>query len=282
MGADMDVGPLLRRMQERGRSTARAAVLDGALGVGDALLDRAVVIMIARNPEAHRAGHEGFAERILPIHRGDGEIAVAAAIGVLALADPALHAPEIGQHVRIAPVAIAHLRPGVEILALAAVVDVTVDRGRAAERLAARRIDAAASGPRARLLLVGPVDALHVEGLDETGRQMDVGMPIPRPGLEHADAGRGVFAEPVGEHAAGGARAHDHIVESIHVIGSGVATAASRSIDMSDAPSPSAIRGDDAVDDRVAQRAIRRDLVVAQDAVEFCPRAARCRAGSGG
>ena len=205
-------------MQERGRRTDAPAVLDGALGVGHALLDRAVVIGVFRDAERDRAGHERLAQRILPVHGGDGEIAVAPAIGVLALADAPLQPLEIGQHVRIAPAAVADLRPGVEILALAAVVDVAVDRGGAAERLAARRVDAAAAGPGPRLLLVGPVDALHVKGLDETRRQMDVGMPILRPGLEHADAGAGVFAQPVGQHRARGTRAHDHVIECIHVV----------------------------------------------------------------
>ena len=132
-------------------------------------------------PRLIGAGHERLAERILPVHRGDGEIAVASAISVVALADAPLQPLEIGQHIRIAPAAITELRPGVEILALAAIVDVAVDRGRAAERLAARRIDAAAAGPGPRLLLVGPVDALHVEGLDEAGRQMDVGVPVAGP-----------------------------------------------------------------------------------------------------
>src|ERR1700687_4504126 len=146
--------------------------------------------------------HERLAERIPPVHGGDGQIAVAPAIGVLALADPPLQPLEIRQHIRIAPAAIAELRPGVEILALAAVVDVTVDRGSAAERLAARRVDAAAPGPRTRLLLVSPVDALHVKGLDEAGRQMDVGMPVAGSGFEHADAGIGVLPQSVGEHAS--------------------------------------------------------------------------------
>src|SRR3979411_249590 len=129
--------------------------------------------------------HERLAERILPVHGGDGQIAVAPAIGVFALPDAAFQPPEIGQHIRIAPAALAELRPGVEILALAAVIDMTVDRRRAAEGLAARCIDAAAAGPRTGLLLVGPVDALHVEGLDEARGPMDVGMAIARARLQH-------------------------------------------------------------------------------------------------
>ncbi len=217
----MDIGPLPRRMQERGRGADSQPVLDGALDVGHAFLDRAVVIGVARNPEAQRAGHERLAQRIAPVHGGDNEVAVAPAKRVVALADAPLQPLEIGQHVRIAPAAVAELRPGVEILALAAIIDMAVDRGRAAERLAARRVDAAAAGPGTRLLLVGPVHALHMEGLDEAGRQMDVRMPVPRPGFEHADAGAGIFAQPVGEHATRRAGADNHIIESIHEMLSG-------------------------------------------------------------
>jgi len=47
---------------------------------------------------------------------------------VVADADPPLAALEVGQDVDIAPAAIAALRPVVEILPLAAVVDHAVDR----------------------------------------------------------------------------------------------------------------------------------------------------------
>src|SRR5258708_22873735 len=120
----------------------------------------------------------------------------------------------------MAPPAFADSGHGVKFLPWAAVVDVAVDKRRPAKRLAVRRIEAAAAGPGPRLLLVGPVDALHMECLDEAGRQMDVGMPVPAPRFEHADTGAGIFAEAVGEHAARGARAHDHIIERFHITGS--------------------------------------------------------------
>src|SRR5260370_29857600 len=167
----MDIRPFHRRVQKGGGSSDPQAILDRTLGVGYAFLERAVVIGVARNAETDGAGHERLAERILPVHGGDGQIAVTPAIGILAFADAPLQPLEIRQHIRIAPAAIAELRPGVEILALAAVVDVTVDRGGAAEGLAARRVDAAAPGPGTPLLLVSPVDAPHVKGLDEARRQ---------------------------------------------------------------------------------------------------------------
>jgi len=46
---------------------------------------------------------------------------------------------------------------------------------------------------------------------------MDIGMPVPASCFEHADTGAGIFAEAVGEHAARGARANDHIIERFHI-----------------------------------------------------------------
>ena len=215
-GAHRDIAALHRRMQERGRGADAAAFVNGALRVGDAFLGGAVVILVARNAEALRTGDEGFAQRIAPVDIGDGEIAVAAVIGVLALADASLQPLEVGQHVGIAPAPIADLRPGIEVAALAAIIDVAVDRRGAAERLAARREDAAAGGVLARLLRITPVDARVIECLDETGRQMNVRMPVGGTGLEHANACGRVFAQAVGENAAGRAGADDHIVERVH------------------------------------------------------------------
>src|SRR4029077_9490326 len=218
MRTNMDIAALARGMQESLCCAAAKAVLDRALGVRDAFLDCAVVIGIARDAEADGARHEGLAQRILPVHGGDGETALAPAIFVIALADAALQSFEIGQHVRIAPAAIAELCPGIEIQTLAAIEDVAVDRGRAAERLAARRVDAAATRPGAHFLLIRPVDAAHMEGLDEAGGQMNVGMPIARARFQHADAHRRIFAEPVGQYAAGRACANNYIIESIHAV----------------------------------------------------------------
>src|SRR3954447_468786 len=83
--------------------------------------------------------------------------------------------------------------------------------------LRARRVDAAAARPWTGLLLVGPVDALHVKRLDEAGRQVNVGMPVAGTRFEHADAGGCILAEPIGEHASRGARADDHIIERFHL-----------------------------------------------------------------
>src|SRR5262249_15057317 len=114
MGAHIDIAPALCRIQEGGRRADAQPVPDRALAIGYAFLGCAAVVGVARDTERNRALHESFAEPVVPLHGGDGERAVAAAIGLVARTDPFLHAPEIGQHVGIAPAAIAHLRPGVE------------------------------------------------------------------------------------------------------------------------------------------------------------------------
>ena len=211
-----DVAALHRRVQERGRRAHAPPVVDGALRVGHAFLDGTVVVAVARNAEAHGACDEGLAQRITPVDVGDGQRPVAPAIGGVAVADAALQPLEVGQHVGIAPAAVAELRPGVEVIALAPIVDMAVDRRRAAERLAAWRENAAAGGALGRLLRIAPVDAGVVEGLDEARRDMDVGVPVGGTGFEHADACCRVFAEAVGEHTAGRARADDDVIERVH------------------------------------------------------------------
>src|SRR3546814_20208664 len=95
--------------------------------------------------------------------------AVAAAKGVVA-AQSLLPAPEVGQAVGIAPAAVAALPPAVEIHALAAVVEVAVDRAGAAQRLPARRPAPPPAGPPARPPVVKPITRRIAHGLHETGR----------------------------------------------------------------------------------------------------------------
>ncbi len=216
MGDDVQVGAAHGRAQKRARGADAAAVLDGALGVGDAFLDGAVVVRVAGDAEGGGALDEGLAERVAPVDVGDREVAFAAAVGGVAIAEAALHALEVGEHIGVAPAAIAELRPGIEVHALAAIVDVAVDGAGAAERLAARRGDASAAGPLARLHPVEPVHARVVVGLDETGRNMDEGVPVAGAGLQHQHGRRAVLAQPVGEHAAGRTRPDDDVVEGLH------------------------------------------------------------------
>ena len=121
-------------------SCLRAVIV---LGVGDAdlagRLDQRVV---------DRAGLVAF---------GDLQRAVAAAVFVVGVALVAFHVAEDRQHLAIAPAAIAELRPGVVVLRLAAHEDHAVDRGRAAQQLAARNGNAALAGALVGLRRIQPV-----------------------------------------------------------------------------------------------------------------------------
>src|SRR5690606_29783423 len=63
-----------------------------------------------------------------------------------------------------------------------------------------------------RRRVVIPVDALAVDQLRQSRRHVDEGMPVARAGLEQQHAHAGVFAQPVGEHAAGGTGTDDDVV----------------------------------------------------------------------
>ena len=107
----------------------------------------------------------------------DAERAGAAAPGVLALRER-LHALEVGQHVRVGPALGALALPAVVVAAVAAHVGHHVDRGRAAEHLAAHRLDLAAAHVRLGLVVVAPVEHLVVVQLAEPQRDLDVGVIV--------------------------------------------------------------------------------------------------------
>ncbi len=142
-GSDLEVLALQGRTQEGIGRADPAAVQHVALDVAHALLDRAVIVGIARDAVLDAPFDERLGQRVAPIEVGDRQRALGAAVErVAALA--LLHPAEIGQHVGIAPAAIAALGPMVEVSRLAAVPDHAVDRRGPAERLAARRINPAA------------------------------------------------------------------------------------------------------------------------------------------
>src|SRR5262249_1840775 len=155
--------------------------------VADALLPGAVVVGVFRDAEADGAGDERLADRVVPADVADHQRAVAAAVGIVAVADSLLGPAEVGQHLGEAPAAVAALRPAVEVGGLAAVVDVAVDRARAAQRLALGAEQLAAGRPLVALDHQAPGDARAHQRFHEAGRDVDVGIPVAAPGLQQAD-----------------------------------------------------------------------------------------------
>ena len=158
MRAHVDVAPLHGRSQVGPRGAHPTVAVDAALKVADSFLPLAVVVRVAWNPDALGPRNERLAQGMAPVEVLDHELALAAPEPIVARPDTALAALEVGEHVGIAPPSVAELRPGVEVHALATVVDVTVDRARSPERLAPRLPDPASRGALARLGLVEPVD----------------------------------------------------------------------------------------------------------------------------
>ena len=99
---------------------------------------------------------EGGIERIAHVAAAGVQRPVAAAIPVRAMRR-CLRLSEIGQHVAIGPAACSASVPAVEIRRIAAHIDHAVDRGRAAQNLAARHMQAAVVQVRLGLRMEPPV-----------------------------------------------------------------------------------------------------------------------------
>jgi hypothetical protein len=113
-----------------------------------AWLAGAVVIRVVPDADLRRRLDDRREKRIAPFRVGDAQRALATAKAIVALAGIAFHALEEGQDLRVAPAAVAHLRPGIEVLGLAANKHHSVNRAGTAEQFAARHREPAAVGAR--------------------------------------------------------------------------------------------------------------------------------------
>ena len=216
MGAHLDreILPLHRRMQIADRGRAALAVADGILAAAEALA-RAAVVVVGDRQAGHARGFEpGGEHRVRGLGPLHADVAAGAAILALAVL-PALDALEVGQHVRIGPAERALLRPAVVVGRIAAGEGHDVDRGRAAQHLAAHLLDAAAVEVRIGLGLIAPVVHLVFVQLAEPDRDVDQRIEVAAAGFEQQHARVRVLRQAVGEHAAGGAAADDDVVVGV-------------------------------------------------------------------
>ena len=210
-GLHLQVGPPPRRPQIGPRRRRAPAVPDGVLAAAEALLVRAVVVGIARKAGGRAGLHPGIEQRVGGLGELRAERAAAAAPGILA-ALPAFAALEIRQHVRIGPAARAVLRPAVVIGAIAARIGHHVDGGRAAQHLAAHRLDAPPVESRLGLGRIAPIVHAVIVHLAHAERNVDERIAVRPAGLQQQHARARVLAQPVGQHAAGRAGADDDVV----------------------------------------------------------------------
>ena len=119
---------------------------------------------------------------------------------------------EIGQDIVPAPADIAQLAPVVVIGRLAAHVDHAVDRGAAAEQLAARIDQGASVETWLRLGLHHPVGARIADAVQIADRDMHPVIVVAAACFQQQDARGGILRQTVGQHAAGCAAADDDVV----------------------------------------------------------------------
>ena len=104
----------------------------------------------------------------------------------------------------------------VEVARMAAHIDHAVDRGRAADHLAARRRQHAAAEMRLRLAGKAPVVEAHVERDRQRRRHLDQRPDIGAAKLDDDDRMLAVFRQPVGHGRAGRAGADDDEIRFKH------------------------------------------------------------------
>src|SRR5579859_4038254 len=170
VGAYIQTSCGFRRMQEHTRCRMAPATMDRALEVANAgLVVAAVVVGATRDPHTDRAGHECLADRMEPIHGGNWQVAVATMDPIIPNPNPAFGALVVGQHIDIAPAAIAALRPAIQIGPLAAVVDHAVDRTGPTQRATLGRRDRTTAAALGWLCLELPSVVRVEQDLDEAG-----------------------------------------------------------------------------------------------------------------
>ena len=211
----MEILPLADRIEIAPRRAHAAALGDRRLAHGDAVLPGAVVVGIVLDPDFACGPDQRRIERIARFGIGDAQRPVAAAKALVA-ALVAFHALEEGQNAVVAPALVAHLRPGIEILCLAAHEGHAVDRAGAAKQPAARHRKLAAVGVGLGLRGVEPVGR-------RVGQQPGVADRDARPGmaggtrLEQQHAVARVGRQPVGHHRPGRTGADHDVVVGLDV-----------------------------------------------------------------
>ena len=211
-GQHGQVGTFEHRVQERDHGAAAPPAALRHLVEARAVLLRAVEVGVSRKPrrdgrldECPRRGRRACKVRNRQLS-ADSVPCIRPALLVLG-------ALEHRQHRVEGPARIAERGPVVVIGAVPPHVDHRVDGARTAQHLPARLVTAAAAEARLRLGFEGPVDLAPRNGAQDAGRYVDERRAIGWPGLEQANAARGIVAQPVGQDASRRAGAHDHGIE---------------------------------------------------------------------
>ncbi|HXC89851.1 MAG TPA: hypothetical protein VNV18_06760 [Stellaceae bacterium] len=216
LGLDREVPALADRVQIAAGRAHAAAGGDRRLAHRDAFLAGAVVIRVVPDADLCRCVDERCEKQVARLRVGDAQRAFPAAEGILALAGIVFHALEERQDVRVAPAAVAHLRPGVEVLRLAAHKHHAVDRAGAAEQFAARHRDPAAVGACLGLGGIKPVGRGIGDQPGHSDRNARPGVARPT-GLEQQHLVARVCRQPVRHRRTRRPGADDNVIVGLHV-----------------------------------------------------------------
>ncbi len=213
-GEHGQVAPLARGAQVGiGARTPRTVAL-GDLVQPHAELLVAIEVRIVGVAGFLCGGDEGSREGIVVAQVGDRQRA-GIAVQRTGATTVALAVQEPRQHLLPAPAGGAAGCPAVVVVSHAAHVAHRIDRTRSPQHLAAWPPQAPAAERGLRLGLQVPVDAAVVDQPRQPGRHVDEGVGIARAGFQQQHPAGRVFAEPVGQHAAGRAGPnHDVVVHA--------------------------------------------------------------------
>ncbi len=197
VGLDGEVGTVHHGVEVRHGGARPRAVPVGHLVPADAVLLRAVEVLVRGQPLHGGRVQERLRQRVARAPLGHRKRAAGPVVVVLA-ALVVLGELEVGEHLVPGPAR----APLVVVDRVAPDVDHRVDRRRAAEHLPAREVDAAVVRERLVDRRVIPVLRRPVEGRERDG-QVDQVVRVRSPGLEQQHVHVRVLGQAVGEHTAG-------------------------------------------------------------------------------
>src|SRR5687768_13208751 len=215
---DAQVAATADRLQEcLGGVDADAAALRD-VEIGDAVIVAAIEVGDARHAGLDRRVTDGVEDRPVQALAVNAPFA-ARAVRLVRAVHIILVLAEERQHVVPAPALVAELAPLVIVARLAAHVDHAVDRGAAAQHLAARIIDRAPAEPRFGFGLEAPVGARVAHAIEIADRDVDPEVVILAAGFEQQHGDIGIGGQAVGQQAAGRAAADDDVVVGAECFG---------------------------------------------------------------
>ncbi len=206
------IGALQGGLEETARRRPAAAALLVDVEIADTLIVAGVEIRDPPDPHLFGGVADRVQDRPGQPRRLDPPAAAGAVVGAFA-EKMILEPPERGQHVVITPAREPELAPVVVVGGLSPHRDHGVDGGGTADHLAAGIGQRAAVEAGFRLGPEHPVRAGIADGEEVADRDVKPDPVVVAAGLQDQHAVFGVGRQPVGDDAAGGARANDDIVE---------------------------------------------------------------------